>query len=189
MFFRFKHHFGRTQRAESNFQPERAFDLRPNDEMPLQSATPAPTILDDVLARLEIPRGNRLAVLIFFRSDCPWCASEVPRLSEVVARAAKYEMRALGVAGGSDSPQSAAQFAQEKALSFPVVADQSGELREAFAIERVPSVVVINGAGLVERTFEGVTEQLSGIVAQALSAVISNATPPQYNMIGNGCAP
>lgn len=157
--------------------------------MPLQSATPAPAILDDVLLRLETPRQNHAAVLIFLRSDCPWCASEVPRLSDVVTRAAKYAMRAVGVAGGTDSPESAAQFASEKALSFPVIADEDGQLREAFAIERVPSVVIINGAGLIERTFEGVTEQLSGIVAQALSAVASDATPPQYNMIGNGCAP
>lgn len=157
--------------------------------MPLQSATPAPAILDDVLTGLGTPRQNHAAVLIFLRSDCPWCASEVPRLSDVMTRAAKYALRVLGVAGGTDSPESAARFASEKALSFPVIADENGQLREAFAIERVPSVVIINGAGLIERTFEGVTEQLSGIVAQALSAVISNATPPQYDMIGNGCAP
>lgn len=157
--------------------------------MPLQSATPAPAVLDDFLARAPLSNSYPPTVLVFLRSDCPWCASEVPRLSEVFGRLSKLAVRALGIAGGSDSPATATLFAQEKALSFPVVADENGELRAAFAIERVPSVVVINSSGLIERTFEGVTEQLAGILAQTLSAVANNATPPQYNMVGNGCAP
>lgn len=157
--------------------------------MPLQSATPAPAVLDEFLARAPVSGSNHPTVLVFLRSDCPWCASEVPRLSEVFGRLQKLELRALGIAGGADSPATAARWAEEKALIFPVVADERGELRAAFAIERVPSVVVINRAGLVERTFEGVTEQLAGIVAQTLSAVANDATPPQYNMVGNGCAP
>lgn len=155
----------------------------------MQSATPAPAVLDDFLARAPLSNSNPPTVLVFLRSDCPWCASEVPRLSDVFGRMSKLELRVLGIAGGTDSPATATRFAQEKALNFPVVADESGELRSAFAIERVPSVVVINSSGLIERTFEGVTEQLTGIVAQTLSAVASDATPPQYNMVGNGCAP
>lgn len=157
--------------------------------MPLQSATPAPGVLDDVLLRARLARGHRPTTLVFLRSDCPWCASEVPRLSDVFGRLQKLDLCVLGIAGGTDSPETAARFEQEKALNFPVVADETGEVRAAFGIERVPSVVIINGAGLIERTFQGVTEQLAGIVAQTLSAVANNATPPQYNMIGNGCAP
>jgi peroxiredoxin len=157
--------------------------------MPLQSATPAPAVLDDFLASAGLSRGHRLTVLVFLRSDCPWCASEVPRLSDVFARGAKFDLLVLGIAGGTDSPETATRFAGEKALVFPVVTDQTGELRSAFAIERVPTIVIINGSGLIERTFEGVTEQLGGIVAQTLSSVANNTTPPQYSMIGNGCAP
>lgn len=157
--------------------------------MPLQSATPAPAVLDDFLARAPVSNSNSPTVLVFLRSDCPWCASEVPRLSDVFGRMTKLELRVLGIAGGTDSPATATSFAQEKALNFPVVADESGELRAAFSIERVPSIVIINSSGLVERTFEGVTEQLAGIVAQTLAAVANDATPPQYNMVGNGCAP
>ncbi len=157
--------------------------------MPLQSATPAPFALDDFLARAGVERRSRPVVLVFLRSDCPWCASEVPRLSEVFARTSKLDLCVAGVACGHDSAEIAARFQAEKQLNFPVVPDQNGAMTLGFAIERVPSVVVINSRGLVERTFEGVTEQLAGIVEQTLGAVADDAPPPLYEMIGNGCAP
>lgn len=157
--------------------------------MPLQSATPAPSVLDDFLARASIVRGNRPVVLVFLRSDCPWCASEVPRLSDIFARHAKFDLAVMGVACGHDSTETASRFQSEKQLSFPVVPDEGSVLRDAFVIERVPSVAIINSRGLVERTFEGVTEQLGGIVEQTLGAVADNAVPPFYEMVGNGCAP
>ncbi len=113
----------------------------------------------------------------------------MPQLSEVYARHETLGARVLGVAVGADSSESAANFARDKALSFPVVADPSGALKAAFAIERVPSVVAINAHNLVERTYEGVTEQLAGILEQTLFALAHSSEPPEYDMIGNGCAP
>lgn len=157
--------------------------------MPLQSATPAPALLDGLLDRAGYANDPRPSCLIFLRSDCPWCASEVPRLSDVFARLDRLEIRFIGVACGHDSSVDAARFGSEKKLSFPVVTDEGGALVHAFAIERVPSVVIISASSLVERTFVGVTEQLAGIVEQTLFAVAGDATAPDYSMIGNGCAP
>jgi hypothetical protein len=53
----------------------------------------------------------------------------------------------------------------------------------------VPAVVAINAQGLVERTYEGATEQLPGIVEQTIFALAHSSEPPEYEMIGNGCAP
>lgn len=157
--------------------------------MPLQSATPAPSTLDEFLTRAGTERQNRPVVLVFLRSDCPWCASEVPRLSDVFLRQAKLGLRVVGVACGNDSAEIAEAFAREKKLEFPVVPDTDGSMRRDFDIERVPSVVIINSRGLVERTFAGVTEQLPGIVEQTLGAVADDSPPPFYEMVGNGCAP
>ena len=157
--------------------------------MPLQSATPSPAVLDEFLRRLDVERQDHPVVLVFLRSDCPWCASEVPRLSDVFVRQAKLQMVVAGVACGHDSAEDAARFATEKKLSFPVATDEDGGMRRDFVIERVPSIVIINSRGIVERTFEGVTEQLPGIVEQTLGAVADDAPPPFYEMVGNGCAP
>ena len=157
--------------------------------MPLQPATPAPDALDQLLQTLEIERDDQPIILNFFRSDCPWCASEMPQLAEVYRRHAKLDFVVAGISVGHDSADDATNFANAKNLGFPTLADQNGELRGAFAIERVPAIVIINAHGLVERTYEGVTEQLAGILEQTILAVAHDKTPPAYDMVGNGCAP
>lgn len=156
--------------------------------MPLQSATPAPALVDDVLDQLGLTSDGRPIYLSFFRSDCPWCATEMPRLSDLFARHQKLNYHAIAIACGTDSLESATQFAQARQISLPIFADSDGSLKTAFEIERVPSIVMIGAAGLVERTFSGVTEQLSGILEQALYAGADGSSPPAYDMIGNGCA-
>lgn len=158
-------------------------------DMSLQPATPAPAILAELLTQIGLTPDDQPVFLNFFRSDCPWCASEMPQLSEIYARHEDLSVHIIGVAVGADTAESAAQFAREKLLSFPVIADGSGALKTAFSIERVPAIVAINAHNLVERTYEGVTEQLPGILEQTLFALAHESEPPEYDMIGNGCAP
>lgn len=157
--------------------------------MSLQPATPAPDALDTLLEKLELERDNQAIFLNFFRSDCPWCASEMPQIAEVYRRHAKLDFLVAGIAVGADDDAAAQLFANAKELDFSVTSDQSGALKAAFNIARVPAIVVINPQGLVERTYEGVTEQLAGILEQTVLAVAHNHTPPDYDMVGNGCAP
>ena len=157
--------------------------------MPLQPATPAPQITSQLLAQLGLIDDNQPIFLNFFRSDCPWCASEMPQLSEIYAHHEDLGAHIIGIAVGSDTPETATQFAREKLLAFPTIADQDGLLKGAFAIERVPAIVAINAQGIIERTYEGATEQLTGILEQTLFALAHDSAPPKYDMIGNGCAP
>ena len=157
--------------------------------MPLQPATPAPAALDSLLQKLDLDREGCAVILNFFRSDCPWCASEMPQIADVYRRHEKLDLVLVGIAAGNDSDEDATNFANAKNLGFPAVADSGGEIARAFAIERVPAFVVINAQGLVERTYEGVTEQLAGILEQTVLAVAHDNTPPSYDMVGNGCAP
>lgn len=157
--------------------------------MPLQPATPAPAALEELLQKLDLERDDQAVILNFFRSDCPWCASEMPQIADVYRRHDKLDFVLAGIAVGSDSDDDATNFANAKNLDFPALADSDGTLRRAFAIERVPAFVVINAQGLVERTYEGVTEQLAGILEQTVLAVAHDSTPPTYDMVGNGCAP
>ena len=157
--------------------------------MPLQPATPAPAALDELLQKLDLERDDQTVILNFFRSDCPWCASEMPQIAEVYRRHQKLDFLVAGIAAGNDSEEDAINFANAKNLDFSATADSDGSFCRAFGIERVPAFVVINAQGLVERTYEGVTEQLAGILEQTILAVAHDNTPPTYDMIGNGCAP
>ncbi len=178
-----------TLKTGARTVPAMILRTTPDPDMPLQPATPAPQITAQLLAQLGLSDDNKPIFLNFFRSDCPWCASEMPQIAEIYAAHEKLGAHIIGVAVGSDTPELATRFAREKLLQFPVAADQGGELKSAFAIERVPSIVAINAQGLIERTYEGVTEQLIGILEQTLYALAHDSEPPEYDMIGNGCAP
>ena len=87
--------------------------------MPLQPATPAPAALDELLQKLEIERDDQVIILNFFRSDCPWCASEMPQIADVYRRHEKLDFVVAGIAVGSDSDEDATNFANAKISAFP----------------------------------------------------------------------
>lgn len=150
--------------------------------------TPAPAVLDEVLSRLGIHPGKQPIFLNFFRSDCPWCTSEIPRIAEVYGLHPQLQVAVIGIAE-HESEESGRQYAESLGWKFPVIADPQGSLRAAFEIERVPSVAVIDLHGRVCRVYEGATEQLPGILDQTMFAVAHDTEPPEYSMVGNGCAP
>ena len=153
------------------------------------TVTPAPAVLGELLHKAGFKVGNRPAFIVFFRSDCTWCTSEVPRLAIAFNRHLDLKVNVMGVAVGQDGEGTAQEFARDKGWHFPVVTDPDGTVKAAFGVERVPSVVLVNREGNIQRNYEGATEQLVGILEQTIFAAAHNSEPPAYNMVGNGCAP
>ena len=157
----------------------------------LSAGDPAPDFsLTDLQGRLMQLAGLRGApvLLNFFKSDCSWCQVELPKLAEVYRRYPDLGVHIVGVAVG-EAREQIEQFAREKELDFPIVVDGSGETGNAYALERVPTLVLIDASGIVARVYRGSAEQLAAITEQAMLAVARGEEPPEYSLIGNGCAP
>ena len=164
--------------------------------MSLDSSISSPTaaqiapVLQHILERAGISSTGNPVMLNFFRTDCPWCATFVPHLSEIYSRHDfKLKIDEIGVACGGNSREMAEKFKREKLIVFPIITDEGGHLAPFFGVSRVPSIVVIGASGQIERVYSGVTEQLSGILEHTLFAVANRQEPPEYDMVGNGCAP
>lgn len=128
-------------------------------------------------------------LLNFFKSDCAWCQAEMPKFVEVCSRHPDLDLKILGIAVGQDDATSAANFAAETDFNFPIALDSEHTVRELYALQRVPTLVLINAAGNIIRIYEGASEQLSGIIEQTLLAAARGDQPPDYHLVGNGCAP
>jgi peroxiredoxin len=152
-------------------------------------ASPAPELLAELVEKLDLNAHREPIFLTFFRVDCPWCAVELPRMAVAFNRHLDLKVHVIGVAVGDADDAKARAFADEKGWTFPVVADQDGTIKKAFSISRVPSVVLVDGGRYIQRLYQGVTEQLVGILEQTILAAAHAAEPPDYNMVGNGCAP
>jgi peroxiredoxin len=160
----------------------------------IAKGSPAPDFslkdLHGELVSLSQFRGTPV-LLNFYTTNCPWAQTEMPRLGEVYRRLHEHQVNVivLGVALGSDTPHTVVQFAADKELDFPHVTGGGTELRDAYGIERVPTLVLVNREGAVHCVYEGATEQMPGIVEQTLLAAAGDEELPVYHLVGNGCAP
>jgi len=157
--------------------------------MPLASATPAPAATCYLLANAGIAVQTAPVFLTFFRIDCPWCVSELPRLAEMYNRRSQLKFHVVGVVGGTATEAENRAFAEEKGWGFPIVADPDLKWHHLFEVERVPTIVLIDADGNIERSYEGASGQLVGILDQTIYSAVHRTEPPSFNMVGNGCAP
>ena len=147
------------------------------------------TSLDGSRLHLESFRGKPV-LLNFFNSTCPWCQSEMPRLAQVYDRVMQQgiHMPIIGIVVGSETSETAQQFAQHSELHIPIALDNTGTVSADFGITRVPTLVLLDAQGMVARVYEGASEQLTGIVEQAIYAADRGNEAPTFEMVGNGCA-
>jgi peroxiredoxin len=141
---------------------------------------------DDRSVSLTALRGVPV-MLNFYKSNCPWCQTAMMRLSQVYSRLEDVKVHVLGLAVGEDAA-TAARFAGEKELDIPVLLDD-GSVCGAYGVQRVPSFVLVDGAGKIARIYEGATEQLTGIIELTLLAAAGHHELPEYSLVGNGCDP
>jgi peroxiredoxin len=88
--------------------------------------------------------GRRVA-LVFYKVTCPVCQMAAPKID---ALARSYPGRVVGV--GQDPPDELERFGREFRMDIPVVADLPPyDVSNAYGIETVPTLFVIDGAGVV----------------------------------------
>jgi peroxiredoxin len=83
--------------------------------------------------------------LLFYKVTCPTCQMAAPPMARFQAA---YPGRILGV--GQDPPDALAAFSETYGLSFSSAADvEPYPISDAYGIDHVPTLVVVDGAGAV----------------------------------------
>src|SRR5512132_2005571 len=83
--------------------------------------------------------------LVFFKVTCPVCQMAAPKI-DTMARS--YPGRVVGV--GQDPPDELERFGREFRMDIAAVADiPPSDVSNAYGIETVPTLFVIDGAGVV----------------------------------------
>lgn len=93
-------------------------------------------------------------VLVFFKTECVTSELVVPRLAPL-ARALETEER-LFLAVAQDDPATARAFARTHGVAFPLATEaEPYAVSRAFGVVTVPTLFVIDGAGIVAERVEG----------------------------------
>ncbi|MGH2528718.1 MAG: TlpA family protein disulfide reductase [Actinomycetota bacterium] len=86
--------------------------------------------------------------LVFYKATCPVCQMAAPKIDTM---AGSYPGRVVGV--GQDPPDELERFGREFRMDIPAVADLPPyDVSNAYGIETVPTLFVIDGAGVVADT-------------------------------------
>jgi peroxiredoxin len=95
-------------------------------------------------------RGQKKVVVTFWASWCGPCRMEMPSLIQFYKRnhseASDFEILALSI---DENPKDAATFASAMKLNFPVLLDSSKSVANAYGVEGIPTMFVIDKAGKV----------------------------------------
>jgi len=97
--------------------------------------------------RLSEARGQ-VVVLSFFGSRCNTCRAQLAELDEVFRTYGPAGLVVYGVSIDDDA-EGASGFATSVGVGFPMLADPGKAVGRAYAIDRLPTLVILDRAGKV----------------------------------------
>ena len=137
-------------------------------------AVPATAI--DVRSGERVEIGGRGAVthLVFFATWCPPCLDELARLAELHATwaARGYRLVVVGV-DRRQTRERLATFLSDERPPGELVFDEAGALSRAYAVERLPTHVVLDASGAVVRRAPALSADLVSDLTTRLAGAAS----------------
>ena len=100
-------------------------------------------------------------LLIFFATDCPYCAKDAPLWQKMYEQAIIRNITMLGITAESDT-QSILEYTQKYDIQFPILLDQNRELFAQLRIFGTPTKVLLSSDMSIIQVWQGWTTQQSG---------------------------
>lgn len=126
--------------------------------------------------RLSEYRGDVVA-LSFWSSRCGTCAAQLAALDALLATYRSAGLVTLAVSVDDDLDR-AARFAREHPARFPLLVDRAKEVSRAFGIDRLPSIVLIDRAGIVRYVYRDFQPNDSAYVERLRTLLDDTARAP-----------
>jgi thiol-disulfide isomerase/thioredoxin len=124
---------------------------------------------------LEGLRG-KVVVLDFWATWCPPCREELPAIERLHAAYAGNEVVLVGVnCEGVADPilwqKRVRRFVEEQKLTFPIVNDLESALNDAYSIDSLPTLVVIDRKGTIRYRNVGYEPMIAEILAAQIESL------------------
>ena len=107
----------------------------------------------------ELP--NSYTLLIFFATNCPYCAKDAPLWQKMYEGAIIRNIGIFGITSESDT-QVISEYAQKHNILFPILLDQKRELFSQLRIFGTPTKVLLSSDMSIIQVWQGWTTQQCG---------------------------
>lgn len=98
-------------------------------------------------------------ILDFWATWCGPCQMQTPILDRVARRYQDKGLKVVGVNVHDDDPVAARKYAQKKNLSYPIVVDESGLAQRDYAVNNLPSLILVDREGRIVRVSRGLVDE------------------------------
>jgi thiol-disulfide isomerase/thioredoxin len=141
---------GVNQKSESQNAPAKN-EARKSDS---SSSTPSSTMpaMDFTLQSIRNQKvsltdflGNKIILLNFWATWCPYCVAEIPHLNKI-EKSLSGQVKFLSIDIG-EKPERVQSFAQKKEILFDILLDQQGEVARRYRVKGTPTNIVIDKKG------------------------------------------
>jgi thiol-disulfide isomerase/thioredoxin len=128
-----------------------------------------PAMADSKTLSLSELRGSAV-LLDFWATWCAPCRAQAPIVDQLSRRWHDKGVVVVGVNTDSADQGDPRAFAMSHGLTYPIVHDTTGEASRAFAVESLPTLVVVSRTGKITAVRTGVTDdaELERLIRQAL---------------------
>ena len=126
--------------------------------------------------RLSEYRGQAV-IISFWSSRCSVCAGQLARLDRLYNTYRSSGLVVLAVSV-DDDPMHAAQYARAHAAGFPLLLDTRKAVSRAYAIDRLPWIVLIDRSGIVRFLRGDDSADDGSYVAQIRTLLDDTVAPP-----------
>ena len=143
---------------------------------PLSGLTPGDLAPDFTLTDLEGKaytlssfRNNNPVLLVFWATWCPYCITEIPRLSSIHETFSGKGLKVLAVNVASNDPLARVEaFSKKRSIPYTILYDKDIIASRLYAVQGIPVSVVIDRSGTVR--YRG--NQLPGNIEQLLTKIL-----------------
>lgn len=121
---------------------------------------------------------GKVVLLDFWATWCPACRESVPTLRGIRKKYANREFELVGVSADDDE-SACKDFAAKNKMDWKEHADLSGQVREAFEIEGLPTYVVLDKDGVVRLRRVGFNSSVGSEIEEAVDKALKAAPNPK----------
>lgn len=137
---------------------------------------PAPDVEQELLDgghfSLKEQKGEKIVILDFWATWCGPCVREMPLVAKVADEYREKGVALYCVNQGEES-DTIREFLEEKKLNVTVSLDSENEAGNAYGVEGIPTLVLIDKAGVVQSVHVGFSPDIGDKLKKELDAVLA----------------